>query len=122
MLFSAAALAMMLAATGQACTRVLVEENWESAQYMTRTLTLWDDVERVESMRLGPVVDERPGIHYIGQGYSVAMDGPDKGPREAWVAYPNGYCTFRTRSQISFLCHPIHPPGTLANTRVQRML
>lgn len=101
MKLSVIAITTMLAVQGQACVRVLIEERWDSAHYVEKTVTLWDRNDETRKSVKGVMLNyddktSAPGEHYAGfgdaAGYEVSMgSGPAREDDPPRILYSNGY-------------------------------
>ena len=83
------ALTGLLATTAQACTRILVNEVWQSSTERTREVTLWDQ-DTVSALNLPQGPHLAGGKNYFGADhYWVTLGNNDEG---GTVVYPNGNC------------------------------
>lgn len=79
----------LLAATAQACTRILVNEVWQSQTERTREVKLWDQ-DSVSALNLPQGPNLAGGKNYFGANhYWVTLGNDNEG---GTVVYPNGNC------------------------------
>jgi hypothetical protein len=84
-LSTALVLSGLLAITAQACTRILVNEIWQSRSERTRDITLWDQ-DKVSGYKLPSVGSDRDEDVWQGAGYYVKLNWNNDG---GVVQYPN---------------------------------